>query len=761
MSNEIGRFDTLTQLAQGSFSTVYKALDRESRQTVALKVLHLDRIGDRARLIQQVFEEADQAKPLNSPNIAALYGVGDDGDLLLAESEYVQGNSIATMLRRGEAFSIWDLLDIARQVCHALDHAQVHRVTHRSFEPAKIMVQWDGVVKVLGFGSSSMGEHSAAASSAISDVLYYMAPEQVRGEACDHRAAIFSLGAVLYEMATDIRPFAGETPRQVGEAILGKLPVRPVEIHAKLHPRLSELIMRALAKSPDERFQSGEELIRGLEQCRAGENASVAGTPAPVAQRAPATAPEKSRARAAKASAGATSSSGAESITPPLAGVCDQGPAFAIDPLVAEPGDAARGVSKTFSDVTELPPLKEVSVSSPAPTAQEEELERVIPGAFSLLRGDYKEKQRAQGGKFATRALEELRRTPPKLYLYAMAVSAAIIVLVAGAIGLHNYLEDRVETGPKIAPRPTTIARSDSAPPEKAAQAAAPVAAAQAQTPAPPPAPTKVEDYKNQEEHVTRPSPGVEAHARKFRTRPSPASASAAQLAVDSKPEGAEILFDGTSLCQSPCKLTGIAPGPHTISASKSGFAAASRTVSLSAGAEGTISIELNQLMASLSVASTPAGAVILIDGKDTGKLTPSQFNFEAAGTHTVTLRRYDYLEESSSVRVEIGQTANVNPTLKHLGNTDEIRPASGRLKKVFDRSDTSGMGIVSIRTQPKGAQIMVNNRALDKTTPFDFYLNPGTYVIDITMSGHRDVHRVIMLQDGEKLVIQETLPAE
>src|SRR5437868_1093014 len=191
MSDKIGRFEIISQLAQSSFSTVYKALDTESQQTVALKVVKLDQINDRAALMKRVFEEADQAKPLSSHNIAALYGVGDEGDQLLAAMEYIQGNSVATTLARHDGFSIWDLQDIARQVSQALDHAQVHKVVHQSLEPAKIMVQWDGMVKVLGFGISAMNS-CALASSGVPEALRYAAPEQLRGETCDHRSALFS-----------------------------------------------------------------------------------------------------------------------------------------------------------------------------------------------------------------------------------------------------------------------------------------------------------------------------------------------------------------------------------------------------------------------------------------------------------------------------------------------------------------------------------------------------------------------------------------
>jgi hypothetical protein len=234
-----------------------------------------------------------------------------------------------------------------------------------------------------------------------------------------------------------------------------------------------------------------------------------------------------------------------------------------------------------------------------------------------------------------------------------------------------------------------------------------------------------------------------------------------AQLTVSSNPAGVQITFDGSPLCVTPCTLTGIAPGQHAILASKNGYTSANRNLVLSAGANTTISMDLSGASAKLSVASNPAGAVILVDGQDTGKLSPAQFLFNTPGAHTVVLRRYGYLDETTTVNAEAGQTATVNLVLKQLGNTDEIRTAGGHFKKVFGGSDTAGMGIVSVKTTPKGAQIMVNNRVLDKTAPFDFYLNPGTYVIDITMSGYHSLHKVIVVEEREKVAIEEPLTTE
>ena len=252
MSKKIGGFEIISQVARSRFAVIYKALDPETQQTIALKVVALNNVQDRGGLIKAIFEEADRSKPLNSHNIARLLGVGDEEGLMLAGAEYVQGNSVGTSLARKDSFSIWDLQDIARQVCHALDHAQVHKVVHHSLEPAKIMVQWDGMVKVLGFGISSMNA-LAGMSDGVPEILHYVSPEQLRGEVSDHRSALFGLGAILYEMATEQKAFPGETHGQVRAAILETAPPPPNRIKPNVSQGLSDLIMKAIAKSPNER----------------------------------------------------------------------------------------------------------------------------------------------------------------------------------------------------------------------------------------------------------------------------------------------------------------------------------------------------------------------------------------------------------------------------------------------------------------------------------------------------------------------------
>src|SRR3984893_6337430 len=285
MANKIGRFEILSEITHSEIGAVYKAADPDSGQTIALKTIQLQALGDQASvLVDHILQEAESTKPLNSHNIALLYGVEEIDGQFCAAMEYVQGNSIGTMLARKEGFSIWDLQDIARQTCQGLDHAHSHQVVHYSLEPAKIMVTWDGTVKILSFGISSMGAFTCQASGDAPDVLHYVSPEQLRGDPVDARSNVFSLGAILYEMVTETKAFAGGDADQVRHAIVEVTPIDPAQLNRKIHPVLSEVIMKALSKAPEDRYQSGQELVNDLERCKESATKAVAKEPAPPPQ---------------------------------------------------------------------------------------------------------------------------------------------------------------------------------------------------------------------------------------------------------------------------------------------------------------------------------------------------------------------------------------------------------------------------------------------------------------------------------------------
>src|SRR5215472_375075 len=275
MSSKIGHFEILSELAKSPTGVVYKANDPESSQTIALKAIQLDAFGDRATDLQQaLLAEAEGSKVLSCSNITKIYGAGEIEGKFCAAMEYVQGNSIATMLARKEGFSIWDLLDIGRQLCSGLGHASEHKLVHFSLEPAKIMCGWDGTVKILSFGVSSVGNFVQHCGDGMSSFLHYMSPEQLRGDATDGRSNLYTLGAMFYEMVTERKAFDRDDAESLRQSIVESTPVAPVHVNPKIHPLLSNLIMKALSKDPAQRYQTGREMLEDLEKCKESKPAA-------------------------------------------------------------------------------------------------------------------------------------------------------------------------------------------------------------------------------------------------------------------------------------------------------------------------------------------------------------------------------------------------------------------------------------------------------------------------------------------------------
>jgi hypothetical protein len=232
---------------------------------------------------------------------------------------------------------------------------------------------------------------------------------------------------------------------------------------------------------------------------------------------------------------------------------------------------------------------------------------------------------------------------------------------------------------------------------------------------------------------------------------------------IESTPAGALIQFDGRGDpgWVTPMNLSGLTPGSHTIAVSKAGYSAETRNVDIGSGSRSFVAVHLAAVNALVVVNSTPAGAEIVLDGKNTGKVTPAQFSVER-GSHTVALHKQGFLDETASADLGPGQNFQFAPALRALGNIDEIRNV-GKFKKLFGGGgdSTAGMGSVSIRTQPKGAQIAVNGRILEKLSPTEFMVGPGNYIVDITLTGFKRIHKVIVVEKGGKAAIDETMERE
>jgi serine/threonine protein kinase len=821
MSTKIGHFEILSELSKSATCVVYKANDAENSQTVALKAIQLSAFGDRAAELQKcLLEEAETTKGLSHSNLTPARSVGEIDGQFCATMEYIQGNSIATMLARKEGFSIWDLLDIGRQVCSGFDNARSQNVFHFSLEPAKIMCGWDGTVRILGYGVSSVGKFTAQMPG-VPSILHYMSPEQVRGENIDARSNLFSLGAMFYEMVTDRKAFDREDVESLRQSILESTPVPPMHVNAKLHPVLSDLIMKALAKDPAERYQNGRELLDDLEKCKESKPKAAAKPTAAAVPPKPAAVPEAVKAanqakfvgasapsrpaepkpQAAqpvehkpvekkiaapastqgKAAAAAAGWSGGQAVSstsvkqpsnapaeqpsaymsssvldePAVEAPEADAPRIAVDPMMAEGGPSRGGSSVSFSEMTELPPLKEVYVPPPPPPAFEPKPFHPTSTAYD---GDGEpEKPKIQPREVAEKAIKEIKSVPPQLLLYSIAGAAVLILIIAVVLVLHvNTLNSDGDT-PRPAAAETASQPAASEPVAQSQPAQSQPAAAQPQPEAQPPAP--VAEAEPAPTHVA----AAAARGKNAKKKPAPAAAVAVpgQMAIDSTPQGAQVQIDGRTdpSWVTPFSLAGLGAGQHTVTVSKAGYSTDTRTVDVASGTKAFVVSHLAQLMATLAVSSIPAGANVYVDGKDTGKLTPAQVSVDK-GQHVVLVRKSGYIDETTNAQFQLGQTVNFSPTLPPLGNVDNIK-TTGKMKKLFGGKDAQGQGAVSIKTTPKGAQVAVNQHMLDKGSPVDFMLDPGNYIVDITLSGYVPVHKVITVYKGGKAVVDEVLQHE
>jgi hypothetical protein len=193
----------------------------------------------------------------------------------------------------------------------------------------------------------------------------------------------------------------------------------------------------------------------------------------------------------------------------------------------------------------------------------------------------------------------------------------------------------------------------------------------------------------------------------------------------------------------------------YKVTVHKTGYAPEARVMQVSSGSRATLDVRLTPTQGFVTVTSVPDGAQVLINGKDTGKVTPADFTLEPA-MQKVVVRKDGYLDAENAINLTAGQTTSFAPNLKPAGRTDNIK-AVGGLSKVFGGGVAHGMGQVEIKTQPKGAQIIINGKPFAKTTPVVIQVEAGNYEIGLQKDGYKSVVKSITVNNQDKLKIDET----
>jgi len=250
---------------------VYRAQDPVIGREVAVKTMHLAADGespDRPEFISRFQTEARAAGLLTHPNIVVVYDAGEEDGMFYITMELVAGRSLQTLLDARQTFPMTRAIRIMEQACSALDYAHRHNIVHRDIKPANLMISENDVLKITDFGTAKIMRFNATQTAHVIGTPSYMSPEQIKGKQVDGRADIFALGVILYELVTGEKPFPGQNITTVIYKIVNEEPVPPRQLDPSIHPGLSALITRALAKEPTARFQSCGEMLEALKNYR-------------------------------------------------------------------------------------------------------------------------------------------------------------------------------------------------------------------------------------------------------------------------------------------------------------------------------------------------------------------------------------------------------------------------------------------------------------------------------------------------------------
>src|ERR1700733_8876071 len=260
-----GRYELTHLIARGGMAQVYRAMDRQLERPVALKVLFPELSVDRT-FVERFRREAQAAANLSHPNIVPVFDWGEDAGAYFIVMEYINGRPLSAVLRDPQRMPPRQIAMIGAGVAAALAFAHRHGVIHRDVKPGNVLITPDGEVKVTDFGIARAvnTEESLTQTGAVMGTAAYFSPEQAEGKGVDARSDIYSLGVVLYEMAAGRPPFTGDSPVAVASKHVRDTPELLRTLNPAVPPALEAVIMKAMAKDPNARYGSAEEMRADL-----------------------------------------------------------------------------------------------------------------------------------------------------------------------------------------------------------------------------------------------------------------------------------------------------------------------------------------------------------------------------------------------------------------------------------------------------------------------------------------------------------------
>ena len=284
-TGKLGKFEIRRELGKGAMGVVYEGHDPMIDRTVALKTIRAENLegADAAEQLARFRREAQAAGRLTHPNIVAIYDFGEDAGTYFIAMEYVKGRELQSFLDANERFAMPEVVRIMGQLLDALDYSHRQGVVHRDIKPSNVIILGDGTAKVADFGIARLESSNLTQAGTVMGTPSYMSPEQFMGQTVDGRSDLFSAGVILYQLLTGERPFTGSLTT-IMHKVLKEEPLPPSTLNVQVPRAFDAVIRKALAKRPDERYQTAREFLDAIRQ-------AAAATPDPTVTNLDATLP--------------------------------------------------------------------------------------------------------------------------------------------------------------------------------------------------------------------------------------------------------------------------------------------------------------------------------------------------------------------------------------------------------------------------------------------------------------------------------------
>jgi predicted Ser/Thr protein kinase len=748
--NKAGRYEIMGELGRGAMGVVYKAMDPVIGRTVAVKTIRLSAEGSglsRPEMLQRFQTEARAAGLLTHPNIVVVYDAGEEDGLYYITMELVEGKSLQALLESGQRFPLSRVLRILEQTCSALQFAHERNVVHRDIKPANLMMTADDTVKVTDFGTAKILQFGSTQQTAhVMGTPSYMSPEQVKGKAVDGRSDIFSLGVMFYEMMTGEKPFPGQNITTVIYKIVNEEPQAPRQIDPSIHPGIDAVILKALTKDPNARYQSCYEMLEDLRNYRlvGGSTDStmvLSAAPAAGANRAPRAAAPPPRASAPKALAPAQPLRLHPATSPASPAGPVQAPAVhrtaPVEPLQKPKsmlgtmlaalfllGVIIFGgyrVRPFFEDLMQRREAQRANGTAPAAA--------VTPPAPMENPSAEKEVSAPAPPPASTDAVET---KPVESPASSASLKRSGKPLSSGAAEFKGRMEEAIAqkglTGRvKLDGTGNTLTLTGRLRPREHRELLKELRSA--------PKSVQIVDDINYDDKAEA-EPGSEAAGE----HPVP-SAGRGAIHVVTDVLGATATLRGAagrlvSDCQTPCSFNNLPPAPYRLEVIKDGYQPVRANLQVGPMAVIDKKFSLESLAQGIYVRSQPPGADVFVNGQKQPGKTPLNLPI-APGQYDLVVSLEGYENHSEQVQIKDNIQTQLDVTLTQRS----YHPAW-----------------VNVETSPPGAEILIDGKPTGKFAPARVEMTAGDHWVSFTLNGYRPIRKFVGVQEGQTVDVNAEL---